>query len=462
MQRSLLVMFAALLCVGPTLGGPKKAAKKPELGPEPRIVTGDPSPSYFPVVPDFPLPRELAYSEEISGIVSTRLAIKSYAVGDLVIPLPSAANGWGTEKVKTKEAELIAEITKKIAPKSWDKAGGKGTIEYFPLGLALIVNQTPEVHEAVVNYLETLRKVQDQQVSTQVLILTVSNDWFEKSGMAKELGISKESKPGQVEPKYLSAKEVKRLLTNCQEDVNTSVMQAPRMTLFSGQAGQVNTCTSESFVTGLSVQAMPDGSTVWTPKTEQIDQGVAMEVEPTVSIDGKEISVRIAASSKELAVLPVPMTPITTLLQPVAENGKRGEPAPFTQFIQHPKAISRKAAATVKIPNGGSALIYGGPASVERTVRDVPPILAEIPILCDLFARERKQMMSNHMLVLVTSVVVESEVIRVEFEECPKCDPKLSKLLGDYAQACKYGKVEDARRLAIECLVIDPTCFSKK
>ena len=189
----MLVLLAALFCVSPILADPKKTAQKPELGPQPRLVSGNPTPRYLPVEPDF----ELLYREQVASMISARLVIKTYAVGDLVIPLPSAANAWGCENIKTKEAALIAEITKKIAPKSWGNAGGKGAIEYFPLGLALIVNQTPEVHEAVVNYLETLRKAQDQQVTSQVLILTVSNEWFEKSGMAKELGISKESKKGQ-------------------------------------------------------------------------------------------------------------------------------------------------------------------------------------------------------------------------------------------------------------------------
>ena len=65
-------------------------------------------------------------------------------------------------------------------------------------------------------------------------------------------------------------------------------------------------------------------------------------------------------------------------------------------------------------------------------------------------------------------VMVRSRVVKPETQDescaecCVACDSKLGKLLADYAKACKSGKTEDARRLAMECLVIDPTCFGKK
>jgi hypothetical protein len=61
----------------------------------------------------------------------------------------------------------------------------------------------------------------------------------------------------------------------------------------------------------------------------------------------------------------------------------------------------------------------------------------------------------------VTAKVVKPDAAE-ECDACPKCDGKLSRLLSDYGRACNDGKVEEARRLAIECLAIDPTCFGKK
>jgi hypothetical protein len=57
------------------------------------------------------------------------------------------------------EAEvLIRFIRNNIACDTWSEVGGKGTINYFPLGHALVVNQTADIHENIVFFLTGLRK----------------------------------------------------------------------------------------------------------------------------------------------------------------------------------------------------------------------------------------------------------------------------------------------------------------
>jgi hypothetical protein len=54
---------------------------------------------------------------------------------------------------------LIRIITKVVEPTSWDVMGGPGTIEFWPLGSAFTVNQTPEVHEQIQALLDGLREL---------------------------------------------------------------------------------------------------------------------------------------------------------------------------------------------------------------------------------------------------------------------------------------------------------------
>ena len=59
---------------------------------------------------------------------------------------------------KRLDANAIIEIaTNAIAPESWSKAGGKGTIDFFPLGEAVVVCQTPDCQEQVAELLQALR-----------------------------------------------------------------------------------------------------------------------------------------------------------------------------------------------------------------------------------------------------------------------------------------------------------------
>src|SRR5262249_45297660 len=53
---------------------------------------------------------------------------------------------------------LIKLITATIAPHSWCDAGSAGTIEFCPLGMSLVVNQTPDVQEQIAGFLENLRR----------------------------------------------------------------------------------------------------------------------------------------------------------------------------------------------------------------------------------------------------------------------------------------------------------------
>jgi hypothetical protein len=51
---------------------------------------------------------------------------------------------------------LIRLITRTIKPASWDVRGGSGTVEYYSVGRALVVSQTPDVQEQVADFLASL------------------------------------------------------------------------------------------------------------------------------------------------------------------------------------------------------------------------------------------------------------------------------------------------------------------
>lgn len=65
--------------------------------------------------------------------------------------LPGAQNG-NTDNGQ----QLIDLIQKVISPNSWDVNGGPGTIYYWRPGRAMVVRQTAEVHEQLVDMLEQL------------------------------------------------------------------------------------------------------------------------------------------------------------------------------------------------------------------------------------------------------------------------------------------------------------------
>ena len=78
---------------------------------------------------------------------------------------------------------LIDLIVTTVQPTTWDDVGGPGSIAPFPTNLSLVISQTQEVHEEIVDLLEQLRRMQDLQVTIEVRFITLNDNFFERIGV---------------------------------------------------------------------------------------------------------------------------------------------------------------------------------------------------------------------------------------------------------------------------------------
>jgi tetratricopeptide (TPR) repeat protein len=88
-----------------------------------------------------------------------KLSTSAYPVGNLLEGdfLASVLPGAGTP-----EARLVKLITGTVAPRTWAEMGGPATIDYFPPSKALVVNQTADAHEQIIDLLTKLRLRQEE------------------------------------------------------------------------------------------------------------------------------------------------------------------------------------------------------------------------------------------------------------------------------------------------------------
>ncbi len=116
----------------------------------------------------------------------------------------SSSNGeWQKKAVtNTMEQELIRLITGTIQRESWFSMGGTGTIEYYPIGSALVINQTPDIIEQVQQLLDALRRLQDVEVSVELRIVSVADNFFERIGVDFSMNILLDNK--KFQPQLLS------------------------------------------------------------------------------------------------------------------------------------------------------------------------------------------------------------------------------------------------------------------
>jgi type II secretory pathway component GspD/PulD (secretin) len=145
--------------------------------------------------------------------------------GSNVAPGAMAASTYTTLAKNTLEDVLMKLVTNTVSPQSWNDVGGPGTIDYFPIGMALVINQTPDVQEQVQELLEALRRLQDLEVAVEVRIITVAETFFERIGMDFSMNIETHNNP------------------NTQAQLATGQFQAP---------GNINNFSPAGFVSGLT------------------------------------------------------------------------------------------------------------------------------------------------------------------------------------------------------------------
>jgi len=112
-----------------------------------------------------------------------------YSVADLMVPVPdpviiapepSAVDGGKPAKQEPSFDLLIDLITSTVHPDTWKKAGGVGSIAGYDRNLSLVVSQTREVHEAIIDLLEQLRSRRDVQFQLNVELVQLPPRMVEK------------------------------------------------------------------------------------------------------------------------------------------------------------------------------------------------------------------------------------------------------------------------------------------
>src|SRR5207245_976261 len=102
----------------------------------------------------------------------------------------------------TLQEELIRLIQSVIAPLTWREVGGQGTIEFYPLGMALVITQTPDIQEQIADLLGALRRLEDQQVSVEIRFITIAESFFERIGIDFNINIRNDQT--KYEPQLVS------------------------------------------------------------------------------------------------------------------------------------------------------------------------------------------------------------------------------------------------------------------
>jgi hypothetical protein len=393
LRRGLLAV-ALLLAVSPTANGEPKKGHANEVAPS-RLVQR----AY--VVADLVVPVETDQEPDSSLKSPLRYLYQVRTDGDKGPPT-------------TRERCLMELICSRVVPASWQEHGGKGSMQYVPHGMSLVIEQTLEVHEQVAELLATLRRLLDVEVTVDVRLLSLPESALQEitqnmnraSPMSREvdpdgverIGIDFTKDLGAAQPMILDDVQVRNLIACAMANRSADLMQAPKITLFNGQARTISVGEERQFVTDLETVNEADRLVV-RPKRERVKLGIRCGLQPVVSADRRQVRLSMEFCMRQLESRAVSRVPVV-----FAPNGGEGKPLPLV--IERPRIHTCKLERTLTLTDGRTAVLRCGTQPVESRQEFGPPILSQIPYVNRLFRNIGYGIQPYTLLILVTPRVI--------------------------------------------------------
>ncbi|MFO1063037.1 MAG: hypothetical protein U0892_04090 [Pirellulales bacterium] len=369
--------------------------------------------------------------------------------------------------------ELISLIQQTVDPDSWQSNGGASTITQFPGNLSLVVSAPQTTHEKLSDLLESLRRLQDLQVTIEVRFITLNDNFFERIGVDFDFKIDDNYKGGPISDDQgksvtiglsngftnaiaptadldltfrqdsftsaapnlggfdgsagqfgfaiLSDLEMFFFLTAAQGDSRTSVLQAPRVTMFDGQSATINDTVSRPFVTSLT-PVVGDFAVGVQPIIVVINEGTVLNVQALVSQDKRFVRLTLnptfsridrvetftfqgETTSKSGTAVIDPDTGLPAKDQP----NNNVEKVTVGTTVQQPVVASTSVQTTVSVPDGGTILLGGIKRMRESRIERGIPILSKIPYVNRLFKNTGVGRETSTLMLTVTPRIIIQE-----------------------------------------------------
>lgn len=247
---------------------------------------------------------------------------------------PPMAGGAGGGGSFADFQSLIDLIQTTVVPDTWEALGGPSTMAPYPQNLSLVISTTSDVHDQISDLLESLRALQNLQITIEVRFITLSDSFFEQIGVdfnvqfddnldqskglpyddegpSVTIGLGADGLPtpdldirfnngsfGASPPfggfdagsastigfAMLSDIEAFFFLQAAQGDNRNNIMQAPKVTLFDGQIATISDVTQRPFVTSIT-PVVGDFAVAQQPVIVVLNEGTQLNVQGIVSDD---------------------------------------------------------------------------------------------------------------------------------------------------------------------------------
>ncbi len=187
--------------------------------------------------------------------------------------------------------------------------------------------------------------------------------------------------------------QVQALIRAVEKRQDIQVVNSQTITVLNNERANVAVINQTSYVRDFDIE-VAQASFIADPKVDVIQDGVVLDVRPTITHDRRRVALSLQPTIAEL------VRPIPTFSTSLA-----GSTLPVT--LQLPIMRVKSFATTAEVPDGGSVLL-GGLREVLATERKAEtPILSKIPILSFLFKQEGVSDENSSLMVLVRATITD-------------------------------------------------------
>jgi general secretion pathway protein D len=310
-------------------------------------------------------------AEESQATQQPSLKRAVYSIEDLLprIGIPDPKSGQGPVE------ELIRRIIQTIQPESWADMGGTATIQSYPVGQALVVNQTQVNHDKIVDFLVALRRSQEVEVVVETRILSMSPATAKTFTLIA--GYSAENGGGSIAldgVAFLNERQVKGWMDMLQGDRELNVLKMPKATVDSGQQFELNV-----------------GDEVIIPTLASDARGArGVDGQETVFVGNRGKFLPVVSADRHFVRLNIDWTSAAM----VWKRDLHGDIVKLTLNKQ------------VVLPSGGTVVCSLGTCNSEVQESCGPSVLSKIPYLSRLFTNVGYGSEERHYFLMVTTRVV--------------------------------------------------------
>jgi len=197
---------------------------------------------------------------------------------------------------------------------------------------------------------------------------------------------------------FLDDIQVGFLLRAIQADVRSTMLQAPRVTLYNGQRSYISVSTVTTYIADVE-PVVAEAAVGWDPTIGAIPVGVTLDVKATVSADRRYVQMDLRPQ-----VADIEGWDESTVTAAVPALGIA------TATIDLPRVRVQDFKTTVSVPDGGTLLLGGTRQFIEGEAETGVPVLSKVPLLKRLFDNRATVRRANNLLILMKpKILIQAE-----------------------------------------------------